>query len=205
MAGGPPRGRPSRSRRHALRPGRHGNLREQSRPMGRRHLCDARPRGDVAGQSVGPAAGPRGQAHRRAAPAHTRARRRDAARPDRRRARRARRGVPRLDPSGRHDLGLLHLYDSVQSRPVVPVLRLAAAMAASAARSGRRLLRAAGCRLYRALALRAARPGRSLRGAVARDRARAAGARHPVPGRRAHEFSEPPSATRPSSPCGPRS
>ena len=48
VAGGPPRRRPARSRPHALRPGRHESLRQQSGPVGRRQLCHAGPGGDAA-------------------------------------------------------------------------------------------------------------------------------------------------------------
>ena len=205
MAGGIARRRSPRPRRHALRAGRHGALREQPNPMGRRHLRHARPRGHAAREGGGRPAGPRSQARRRAAPAHARARRGNAARPDRWRARRARRGLLGVDPPGRDDLGLLRLYDVLQPRPVVPVLRLAPAMAEGAARAGRRILRAAGSRLCGAVALRAARPGRSRRRPMATSRARAARAGDPVPGGGAHEFSEAPSAIASSSPCGLRS
>ena len=100
---------------------------------------------------------------------------------------RARRGLAGLDASGRHDLGLLRLCDPVQSRPGVPVLRLASAMASGAAGSGRRFARDAGCGLCRAHAVRAQGAGRPGRRPMARDRTRAAGACDPVLGTDAGE------------------
>ena len=57
VAGGPASRRPARPRRHALRPRSTPNaLRHQSRPVGRRHLRPARPRGDAARSSRRPIA-----------------------------------------------------------------------------------------------------------------------------------------------------
>ena len=187
MAGGPAPRRPARSRRHALHPGRHQSLREQSGPVGWRHLRHAGPRGDAAHRGGGRSAGPHGHSHRRASPALVRAGRRAPAQRDRGSPGRARRGLSGLDPPGPDDLGLLRLYDPVQSRPVVSVLRLAATMAVGAAHSGRRLLRPAGRGLHRIVAVRIAGAGRSRGGPMAPGRARIAGAGSPVPGGRAHE------------------
>ena len=150
-------------------------------------------------------AGPRSQARRRAAPTHARARRRGAARPDRRRAGRARRGLLGLDPARADDLGLLRLYDLLQPRPMVPVERLAPAMAQGSVRAGRRVMRHAGGGLYGSVALRATRAGRSLRRPLAAARAGRCPRSRSCSSRSRSRVSEAPSAIRPSSPCGPRS
>ena len=88
--------------------------------------------------ATGRASGARSRLGCGAAPHQSPARARGHSRDARRDPGRAGRCLAGLDASRRHDLGLLRLCDPVQSRPGVPVLRLASAMASGATGSGRR-------------------------------------------------------------------
>ena len=133
----------STSRRCAASPSTRP-LRQQPRPLGRRHLRPARPEATLVDRGRGRPAGARGQARRGAATPLGRGRHRSRAHPDRRRSGRARRGLARLDPPGPDDLGLLRLRDVFQSGADLPVHRLASAMAAGAA--GAEMSHRASCR-----------------------------------------------------------
>ena len=158
------------------------DLREQFGPVGRRQLRHARPQGDAHRQGGGRVARP---ARICSPPSSVRARSRS---------------TPWCCSTGIAGVlvvlgaaylvwirpgamtwGFFAYVIQFNPGPGVPVLRLAAAMAAGAAGAGRRLLRPAGCRLYRTAAVCAAGAGRSVRRPVAANRARPARALRPVP------------------------
>ena len=178
MAGGPASGRSARPSRHALRPGRHRGLRDQSRAVGRLHLRPAGPRGDAAAGANARSPGSPGDAGCAATPGQRRGRHRASADAGRRHTRRARRGIPGVDSPRRNDLGLLRLCDRIQSRAVVPVLRFLAAMADRHADARSHELPFAGRGLHRPPAVRAEGPGRPDGGPLALDPARVAGDIH---------------------------
>ena len=153
VAGGPSRRGSARPCRDALHPGRYRPMRQRSVAIRRGELRRAGPRGEAHHRRDGRAPGARSHIGCGAAPRQSPVRGHRGARHDRRRPGGARRGVAGVDASRGHDLGLLRLCDSVQSRPGVPVLGLGPAVAVGASGARRHCPGDAGRRLYRAPAV----------------------------------------------------
>ncbi len=109
----------ARSCRDALHPGRYRPMRQHSVAIWRGELRRAGPRSEAHPRRDGRAPGARSHGGCGAAPRQSSVRGDRGARHDRRHPGGAWRGMAGVDASRGHDLGLLHLCDSIQSRPGV--------------------------------------------------------------------------------------